>query len=51
MYVQFNDGTINKGRDIKELARTIKTFEYGNTRGGVKCYNHWEKKTICQQII
>ena len=40
MYVQFNDGTINKGRDIKELARTIKTVEYGNTKSGAKCCNH-----------
>lgn len=40
MYVictEFNDGAINKRSDAKKLARTIKTFEYKNTRNGVKC--------------
>ena len=34
--VQFNDGAIDKGSGTKELARTIKIFENGNTRSGVK---------------
>ena len=34
----------NKGSGTKELARTIKTFEYENTRSGVNGCDHWEKK-------
>ena len=34
-----------KESSTKELARTIKPFEYEITRSGVKCWDHWEKST------
>lgn len=37
---QFIDGVIDKEIDTKELGRTIKTFQYKNTRTGIKCCNH-----------
>ena len=42
MCTKFNDGAINKRSSTKELARTIKTFEYKNTRSASKCCDHWE---------
>ena len=51
MYVQFNDGTINKGRDIKELARTIKTVEYGNTKAVSNVAITEKKRQYARQII
>ena len=37
---QFNDSVTDKGSGTKELARTIKTFEYENTRSGVNGCDH-----------
>ena len=40
MCAQFNDSAIDKGSGNKELSRTTKTFEYENTRSGIKCSDH-----------
>ena len=48
-HMMFNEGVIDKGNGTMELARRFKTFEDEHTRIGVKCCNHWGKKTIHQR--
>ena len=49
----FKGDVIDKKGGTKELAKTTKIFEYGNTRSGdvLMCCDHLEKKIYIKQIM